>query len=33
MCLSINDPVVFQVELDAPLLEGVGAEDDLIRKS
>jgi len=24
-----DDPVVFQVEFDAPLLEGIGSEDDL----
>jgi hypothetical protein len=27
-----DDPVVFQVECDTPLLEGVGSEDDLVRK-
>jgi len=26
-------PVVFQVEFDAPLLESIGSEDDLVRKT
>lgn len=31
--MLINDePVVFQVEFDAPFLEGVRPDDDLIRK-
>jgi len=28
-----DDPVVVQVERDAPLLKGVGTEDDLVRKA
>ena len=28
-----DDPVVFQVECDTPLLERVGSEDDLVRKA
>jgi len=28
-----DDPAVFQVELDPPLLEGVRPDDDLVRKT
>lgn len=28
-----DDAVVFQVECDAPLLGGIGSEDDLVRKT